>query len=104
MMGLDINVVIATNTLAVMFNSFISSIQFLSRNLIYYDYAVYFMIISSLGALLAVKSSDWVDKWGRKSYLVFILFTMMITSAVMLIVNGATQNGIVPLVFGNICN
>lgn len=103
-LGVDIRMVIATNTTAILFTSFVSSIQYISRGLVYWDYAIYCCILASIGAGSAVIVNDKIEKrWNRRSYLAFVLATLTTASTIMLIYNGLTKFDLIPIKFGNIC-
>lgn len=103
-LGVDIRMVIATNTTAILFTSFVSSIQYISRGLVYWDYAIYCCILASIGAGLAIIVNDKIEKkWNRRSYLAFVLAMLMTASTIMLIYNGLTKFDIIPIKFNDIC-
>lgn len=104
-LGIDIRMVIATNTTAILFTSFVSSIQYISRGLVYWDYAIYCCLLASVGAGLAVIVNDKIEqKWNRMSYLAFVLAFLMSVSTIMLIYNGVTKFDLIPIEFGNLCH
>jgi uncharacterized membrane protein YfcA len=96
-------VISATNSVSTFFSSFISSIQYINSGKILLNYSIISIIISSISSFIGLKLSFYIiNKFKRRSYIIFFLAFIIFISTILLIVisvnkiiNGRTRNNFI---------
>jgi uncharacterized membrane protein YfcA len=98
-------VVVATTSITTFFSALISTINFIASEKVLWDYAIYFIIISSLGSFVGIKFSNYLNKLvKRQSIFSGTLSLIIFVSIILLTINSLSSDDLYNLEFNDICS
>ncbi|XWV24932.1 hypothetical protein QJ856_gp0849 [Tupanvirus deep ocean] len=92
-LGISPDVVVATSSMAAFFTSVISTANYAIESKIMLIYAVVYMLFSALGSCVGIIIFKYINK-SKQYLIVFIVCFIILSSAVLLIINLFVQEGI----------